>query len=580
MSNATDKPAPDPSLDALKDAVRRSPRDVRAHLAYAAILRKAGRFEEALQSTYNAIKVKPDDPAAHAFLAELLTATGKNDKAVKAWTDALRLDPTQGSWWRKLGELHGSAGRLNEARNAFEYAARLDPRHPDSWIGLGRTHEYAGRFAEAETAYRQAVKLAHSSPVAAHRLAAAIGKQNRFQESLNWLKRAVELDPNAADAWRNLGMIYSNLRSFDEAKSAYRQAIQRDPRNTSTIAQLARTFVQLGRLDDAIETYDHALAVNPDDAAAKGQRAIALLLKGDLARGFADYESRTSVPDFPGGKRHISVRPWEGQNVIFKTVVLYAEQGLGDTIQFLRYVPYVLNKGARVVIEIQDESLRRVTQSVPGISKEDVIIRGQAWPAADFCRPLMSLPRLCGTTLETIQEQSSPPYLQLDDETREQWSTLIGPPDGRLKIGLAWAGSPKHPENAWRSIAPEHLAPLAAVPNVAWYNLQKNFQSFASHPLVLIDLMDRATDFYDTAALIDQLDMVITVDTAIAHLAGALGKTVWTLLPQRPDWRWMFQREDSPWYPTMRLIRQQTEGQWPEVLERVAEFLRALPQPA
>jgi len=434
----------------------------------------------------------------------------------------------------------------------------------------------AGRFAEAEAVCRRIVELEPRNHVAVHQLAIAVGRQNRFEECLQWLNRVIELAPNAVNAWRDIGIVHCNTRNFVAAKSVYQRTVGLDPRHAPSITQLARICTSLGQLDESIRVCDQALAVDPGEHAARGQRAISLLLKGDLVRGFADYEIRHSVANFSDKKRDIAVRQWDGRAALAnKTIVLYGEQGLGDTLQFLRYVPIVMSKGGgRVVVEVQAESLRRIAQSMPGLSKENVIVRGESWPVADFCCSLMSLPHRLGTTLASIP--SRVPYIKLDDLTRQQWGERIAPHP--FKIGLVWAGSTKHTENAWRSMMPEQLAPLATVPNVAWYNLQRPLNS--PPPFPLINFMDRCNDFYDTAGLVDQLDLVIGVDTAVVHLAGALGKPVWTLLPQRPDWRWMFQREDSPWYPTMRLIRQRTEGNWPEALQRVVGLLKALPTPS
>ncbi|MCL2640053.1 MAG: tetratricopeptide repeat protein [Phycisphaerales bacterium] len=444
----------------------------------------------------------------------------------------------------------------------------------------------AGRFAEAEAVCRRVVEVEPRNFAAVHQLAIAVGRQNRFEECLRWLNRVIELAPNSVNAWRDIGIVHCNTRNFVAAKAAYQRTVQLDPRHAPSITQLARICTSLGQLDEAVRVCDQALAVDPGEHAAKGQRAISLLLKGDLARGFADYEVRHSVANFSDKKRDIAVRQWDGRAAIAgKTIVLYGEQGLGDTLQFLRYVPIVRGRGGKrkrgeggacIIVEVQAESLRRIAARVTGVLEGDVIVRGEGWPVADFCCPLMSLPHRLGTTLASVP--SRVPYIRLDDSMRQKWADLIAPHP--LKIGLVWAGSTKHTENAWRSIMPEQLAPLAAVPNVAWYNLQRPLNSSPPPPLPfpLINLLDRCDDFYDTAGLVDQLDLVIGVDTAVVHLAGALGKPVWVLLPQRPDWRWMFQREDSPWYPTMRLVRQRVEGNWVEVLQRVAGLLKALPK--
>jgi hypothetical protein len=297
-----------------------------------------------------------------------------------------------------------------------------------------------------------------------------------------------------------------------------------------------------------------------------------LLQQGRLLEGWEEYEWRWQLKEFPTPKRPFQYeqsdrRRWRGEDLAGRTILLHAEQGVGDTIQFLRYVPLVAARGGKVILEIQRE-LRRLVQNIPGA--QQVIIAGDELPDFQLHCPLMSLPLAFGTTLETIPADI--PYLHADPGDVEKWRERLGD-QSRMRIGLAWAGNPAHKKNAERSIDASLLAPLASVANVQYHSLLAMPLPKLPAGLIVTDHSNELHDFADTAALIANLDLVIAVDTAVAHLAGAMGKKVWTMVSYFPDWRWMDDREDSPWYPTLRLFRQKAPGDWASVIARVARAL-------
>jgi len=298
-----------------------------------------------------------------------------------------------------------------------------------------------------------------------------------------------------------------------------------------------------------------------------------LLLQGDFKRGWQEHEWRWKCRDYPSPQRNFAQPLWDGSALERRTLLLHTEQGLGDAIQFIRYLPLVAQRGGKIIIECQAE-LRRLFQTM--LEKCPIVVRGDPLPAFDLHCPLLSLPLIFGTTLENIPQ--TVPYLHADAQDVKKWRERLDEHSPHLKMGLVWAGSPTNKNDRSRSIKLQSLAPLGQVPGVRLLSLQKGAAAAeAKTPpmgMELVDYTQELTDFADTAALIANLDLLISVDTAVVHLAGAMGKLVWTLLPFSPDWRWLLERENSPWYPTMRLFRQQVIGDWDNVITRVASALQ------
>jgi hypothetical protein len=299
--------------------------------------------------------------------------------------------------------------------------------------------------------------------------------------------------------------------------------------------------------------------------------AVVALIRGDYASGWREAEWRWKCKDFSSPKRQWSKPQWKGEQLNGETILLHAEQGFGDTVQFVRYAPMVAERGGKVILECP-AVLHRLLKNLPGIAG---IVPETAQPEFDLQCPLLSLPLAFGTLLDTVPNRV--PYLTPEPQLCEQWGKLIGERASGLKVGLTWAGSPTHQNDRKRSLTLNQLLPLAQAAGVTFFSLQKGpAAQQANDPAIgfpIADLTARLTDFADTAAMISQLDLVITVDTVIAHLAGALGKPVWVFLPRVPDWRWMLDREDTPWYPTMRLFRQEVHGQWEKPIRRAAGCL-------
>lgn len=392
-------------------------------------------------------------------------------------------------------------------------------------------------------------------------------------------RKALSLNPRADDAYANLGNLCLQQRAFDEAAEHYRKALTLNPRNAATHASVGHLHASLGQLETAVTCFDEAIRLQPDYPGAHWNRALALLALGRFKAGWEDYEWRFQCPEvvWQMGRRQRHKPQWDGSALAGKTIMVHAEQGFGDTLQFCRYLPMVAQQGGRVVFECPPE-LVTLMQGMSAIAQ--LVEHGSeeaAGVAYDVHAPLMSLPHLFGTTLDSIPNVV--PYLAPDKQLFERWRGRLNDHQG-FKVGLVWSGNPDNWRDQQRSIALADLAPLAAVAGVRFYSLQRGAAAQqANQPpagMVLTDLSAELNDFSDTAACIENLDLVISVDTAVAHLAGALGCPVWTLIYTPADWRWLLAREDSPWYPTMRLFRQQAPQQWQPVIEQLAQALREL----
>ena len=371
---------------------------------------------------------------------------------------------------------------------------------------------------------------------------------------------------------QNLGVALMNIGRLTDAEGELRVAVRLDPNLAAAQNNLGIALKDQGKYEQAMELYRKAIGLKPDYADAHWNLALVLLRLGQFKEGLAEYEWRGKVRTLKPLPPLRQTR-WNGEELAGKSIVLYPEQGFGDAIQFVRYLPVIEQRGGRVVVAVPPELRRIFDLSYP--SAQMVNFGGQFPPIEMEC-PLVSLPFAFGTDLNSIPAQI--PYLKTDPTLVEKWGIRLGNRDGKLRIGITWAGNPSHHNDRNRSMNPADLRPLADIKHATFYSLQKDKIPTQTLPpgVNLIDLTAELTDFADTAAMIQNLDLVISVDTAVAHLAGAIGKPVWVLLPLVPDWRWMQDRGDSPWYPTMRLFRQRSIGDWPGVIKDVAAALREM----
>lgn len=443
-----------------------------------------------------------------------------------------------------------------------------------------RGNQFAGgeNYAEAEACYRRALVLAPDSATTLANLAHALHCLDRDDEAIACCHQALASNPGHAPALNVLGTIYRFRGRWDEAIDCYRKALDLDPRSLDVCNNLGITLLALRRLDEAGHYFDRALAIDPDRADAHWDRACLLLLQGDYARGWKEYEWRwIHDPDLRRQAGRYPQPRWRGEDPAGKTILLHTEQGLGDALQFIRYAPLLARRGARVLLSCP-RPLQRLLAGVEGVAE---VVDPGAIPHFDCHCPLLSLPLLFGTTLDSVP--ASIPYLAADPGLAASWAQRL-PADGALRVGVVWTSNPHRYGGATkvarsklsRACPGTALAPLAGVRGVRYFSLQKDPPPGDPPGLALTDCMHMVDDFADTAALIANLDMVISVDTSVLHVAGALGKPVWIMLPFDSEWRWLLTRDDSPWYPTARLFRQRVMGDWPQVIADVAAALRGV----
>jgi Flp pilus assembly protein TadD len=493
---------------------------------------QAGRLADAEGFYRQVLAVQPDQPDALHLLGVIAHQVGRHDLAVELIGQAIKLDGKNPIYFSNLGVVLKDQGKLDQAMTAYRQAIRLKPDYAEAYSNLGYALWDLGKLDEAVAACRQAIRSS----------------------------------PNLAEAHSNLGMAFKDLGKLDEAVAACRQAVRIKPDFADAHSNLGIALKDQGKLQEAIAACRQAIRFRPDFADAHWNESLLSLLTGDFERGWIKSEWRWKTASSGLSRRSFTQPLWLGaETVERKTILLHSEQGLGDAIQFCRYVPLVAARGARVVLEVA-EPLRELMSDLVGVSH--CVSKGEALPDFDLHCPLLSLPLAFGTRLDTIP--STTPYLHAPARGRD-WESLLGSKD-RPRIGLVWSGNPRHRDDRKRSIELNALSPLFDIA-ATFVSLQKDLRAGDEAVLPersnIIKLGQSLESFADTAALISHLDLVISVDTSVAHLTGALGRPVWVLLPFVPDWRWLLDRDDSPWYPTARLFRQTDTRDWRGVVDRV-----------
>jgi Flp pilus assembly protein TadD len=425
----------------------------------------------------------------------------------------------------------------------------------------------AQRHNEAIEAYHQAVRVNPAFFEAYNNLGTLLIRLGRFDEAVDALNHAVRLRPDLAQLHANLSNALRDSWKLEESVAAAKTALQLNPELAEVYGALGATLLSLGRFEEAADACRAAIQRKTDLPGAHLSLGLAELVLGNLERGWPEYEWRMRHLDLLP-RRRTTFPTWDGTRLGGKTILLFSEQGFGDAIQFIRYVPMVTAMGGRVILECPAAVLP-LFRGLAGL--DQALAWGTPLPVCDFQCALASLPGIFKTTLQSIPAPI--PYLDAGEGAIASWRKRVEPVENVLQVGLVWAGRPENRNDRNRSIRMEEFAPIAKTPGVCFHSLQTN--RIADPPFAISDWSELLKDFGETAGLIANLDLVISVDTAAAHLAGAMGKPVWLLLPFPPDWRWMLDRADSPWYPTMRLFRQKVRGEWGPVIQAVAEALGA-----
>jgi tetratricopeptide (TPR) repeat protein len=498
---------------------------------------KAGKLAEAEQLCQQIVSVRSDHFDALHVLAIVQAALGKSTLALENYDRAL--------------------------------AVRAD--HADALSNRGNALLALNRCEEALASYNRALAVRPDFAEALSNRGHALERADRLDEALASYDRALAVRPDFVDALYNRGNVLKALKRYDAALASYDRAIALRPGHADAHNNRGQVLREFVRFDEALASYDGALALQPRHVMAHCNAAALRLLRGDFARGWPDYEWRWMKQSVVLANRMFTQPLWRGEAITGKTILLHGEQGLGDTIQFCRYVPLVAARGARVILEVQ-KPLRALMN---GLGAAQVIAKGDPLPEFDLHCPLLSLPLAFGTTMETIPSANA--YLAAPVQPSTAWQARLAATP-RPRIGLAWSGRAGHERDRERSIELRAFLPLLET-GAAIVSVQKEVR--AEDAIVLkdrgdiLDVGEELGDFSDTAALMSQLDLVISVDTSVAHLAGALGKPMWILVTHVPDWRWLLEPDDSPWYPTARLFRQDATGAWDGALARVHAAARA-----
>ncbi|MEX0678490.1 MAG: tetratricopeptide repeat protein [Pirellulales bacterium] len=589
-------------------AIELAPKFVQAHFNLGNLLRDGGDLEEAEKCYAAALAAQPTYVKAAMSMAGVQLKLKKHQAAEATYRRVLDVDSTNAEAHYWLGFLLQSQNRLDEAALELQAAVVHNPRHIAAQNNLGCVFRTLGRLDQAEQCFRLALAESPDFAEALSNLGSVLHDRKQYDEAIDSFRRAIAARPDFAQAYNNLGTVHQDQKHFDDALACYHKALEIEPHSAETMinvgsamhmqgqfdkavewfrraiaadASLPRAYYLLGTTlhfqghdDDAVEEYAEAIRLKPDYAEVYYNRSFARLSRGDLKAGWQDYEWRLRCKDYQG--RRFDAPRWDGSPLEGRTLLVHAEQGLGDTLQFIRYQKIVERLGGPVFFEVQPGlapllKASGYTGMIPG---------GSPLPRFDVQLPLLSLPYALATTLDSIPAEV--PYLAADPRLIKVWRSHLRSLRG-FKVGIVWQGNPNYTFDHFRSMPLVEFAPLAQVDGVRLVNLQKNL---GAEQVAALDgrftvydlgstLDTKAGAFMDTAAVMCNLDLVITSDTAAAHLAGGLGVPVWVALPTAPDWRWMRERPDSPWYPTMRLFRQSCPGDWSSVFAQMKDPLAA-----
>lgn len=537
-------------------------------------LQNLAQHEKALASFDRAIELQPDNEFAHNNRGISLQKLGRHVEAIASFDQAILLNNGNGVTHNNRGISLLHLGRHEEAIASFDQALILIPDYFEALINRGIALPALGWQQEALATLDHAIALRPGNGIAHNNRGMSLLHLGRYEEAIACFDRAIELIPNYFEAFNNRGLALPYVGRHEDALASLERAIA-DPKDDlfDALNNRGNVLSDLMRHEEALISYRQALQLRPDDATAHYNESMCLLQMGNFAQGWKSWEWRWQTERYRKDRRDFQQPLWHGLQALHgKTILLHAEQGLGDTIQFSRYAKLLAAQGATVLLEVQPE-LKSLLTSLTGVNR--ILAKDEPLPDFDYHCPLLSLPLAFKTELGTIPADCR--YLRSDPGRIPIWQARLGAKT-QPRIGLAWSGNRLFGNDHNRSIPLSKIVRLLSAPG-QFVSLQKEIRE--ADRLILDERVsishfgDKLQDYSDTAALVDLMDLVISVDTSVAHLAGALGKPVWLLLPLNPDWRWLLERSDSPWYPSARLFRQSRSGDWDEVLERVASEISA-----
>ncbi len=561
-----------------KKAISLAPDYAQAYNTMGYALQMQGNFAEAAESYAKAVQLKPDFVKAYNHLGVVLSEQEKYDQAIENYNQALAIDPNYAEVYNNLGIALRAKEQLDQAVENYQRAIALEPDFPEAYYNLANVLKEQQRYDEAIANCEEAIRLKPDYAEAYNQLGIVLNEQGKSEQAIENHRHALQLKPDSAEFYSNLGIALKSTERFDEAFENYRRAIDLDPQFHEAYYNLANALQEEGNCTEAIENFRRAVDLKPDYASAHWNLALALLANEEFEEGWKKYKWRRNAKLESILYLHRFKKPrWDGSSFPGKRLFVHYEQGLGDNMQFLRYLPMVKARGGTVIFE----TLAQLHGLLRGFDYIDELIESSLDGTPpnvefDFYVSLLDMPSIFGTTIETVPAEV--PYLWADSDRTKYWQQRLS--DGHFKVGIVWAGSVEHKNDHNRSCRLEHFAPLAQIEGVCLYGLQKGPAAGQveeiAEKMPIENLGQEFLDFCDTAGAVENMDLVISVDTSVLHLAGAMGKPVWALLPFAAEWRWMLKRQDSPWYPTMKLFRQKTRGDWNEVFERMAGELRKL----
>lgn len=586
------------------EALEQSPGEAEGLHLLGLLHAETGRPDTAVQLLRAAIGLEGPAPHLCRNLGILLERQNQPEAAVACYRQALAGQPEESGLWVRVAELLGGLGRFGEAAEAWHSAAKSRPdadRERVGWlVARAQNLALAGEHEQARVELASILQTHPQETAARYTLGVVFMHLDRIGPAVEAFAQVVAEDPAHADAQNNLGVLRQSLGETARARQHYaaslavrpesigarynlgtllqetgeiaaamaelRQVLTRDPEHAGAWTNLGSCLLGQGDLEGAVRCAGRALTLDPTEPSAVWNAGLAHLTAGRLTEGWRGYEARFQIPGaFP--RRPFAMPLWKGEPVVGRTILVYAEQGLGDTLQFCRYLPLLSAQGARVIFECPPK-LQPLLETLDP-RPELVPAPADPAPVADYHVPLLSVPGLVGTTIGTIP--CAPRYLAGPEAARERWRTRLAPLRPRRLVGFVSQGNPKYKNDRNRSTGFGAWEPVGLLPGVALVHLQ--YGVAAPPALVALDLGPEVGDFADTAGLVEELDLVITVDTSMVHLAGALGKPAWLLLPYAADWRWLQNRSDSPWYPSVRIFRQPRPGDWTAVMAEVATAL-------
>ena len=573
------------AAELLGKAVSINPHHAAAQFSLGMALFKLPRYADSIACFDRAVALKPDYAEAYNNRGSALQNLERHEAAIASFDKAIALNPGDGFACNNRGLSLQKLGRHDAAIASLDKAIQLSPGNGATHNNRGISLLYLGRYEEAIAEFNRAIELIPEYFEAFLNQGIALPGMGRHEEALASFDRAISLKPDNGFAHNSRGTCLGHLGRYDESLASFDRAIRLIPDYFEAYNNRGLALPYLGRHEEALASYRQALKIQPDSATAHYNTGMCLLQRGetgDYIQGWQEFEWRWQTDQYRNARRDFPQPLWQGKESLQgKTVLLHAEQGLGDTIQFCRYAQRVAEQGATVLLEVQPE-LKSTLARLEGVSR--ILAKGESLPAFDYHCPLLSLPLAFNTELRTIP--SSRRYLSGDAQCISAWQSRLDQAtrpkihqDERPRIGLAWSGNTGFGNDHNRSIPLAAFAPLTSEA-ARFISLQKEVRA-ADQPILearrdIVHFGDELRDFSDTTALVELTDLVISVDTSVAHLAGALGKPVWLLLPFNPDWRWLLARGDSPWYPSAKLFRQPRQGDWGSVIEQVAGEVGAM----